>query len=627
MLQAIRTRAGGIIVKVLFGLLIISFGFWGIYTRSPFFQDKSPDAVVATVGEHDIRGEEVQSALTPALERLRTQFGGAIDRTQAKQLGVLDAVLEQIVDRSLLDQEVGRLHLDLSDDVVRSAITENPAFRGPDGKFSRDQFTQVLAMNRMSEEALVARVRHDIPRGDLLQAVTAGVLVPTPVVDAIYRYRNEKRVADVVALPLSAAGDIGTPSDADLTKYYDAHPDMFRAAEYRGFTLASLTATDVEGDVKISEARLKSAYEERKEDYNTPEQREVQQILAPSEAKAKEAEAAIAAGKDWKDVAASVGQDPTTVDLGLVKQTDLPKPLGDAVFDLELNKPSEPINGALGWHIMRVVRIEAPKTPNFDAVKTQLTKDLLHEEAADRLDRIGNAVDDALAGGATLADVAAKNNLKLTTIPAVDLSGRDLDGKLIVLPVEMKSVLKAVFDAGENETSRVNSIEDGAIFAVHVDKIVAPRVKPLGDVKDRVVAAWQAEQKQQAVKKKADEIVAAVAAGTPLAKAATDKGVTVTNSPPLGRRPDPGATVPGVLTVKLFDAKVGGVVTASDASGAYVGQLKEITAPDKASADAAKALNTELGNSARYDLVGELTGALKKRFPVSIKRDVLDRMF
>jgi hypothetical protein len=38
MLQAIRTRAGSIIVKVLFGLLIISFGFWGIYTRSDYFQ-------------------------------------------------------------------------------------------------------------------------------------------------------------------------------------------------------------------------------------------------------------------------------------------------------------------------------------------------------------------------------------------------------------------------------------------------------------------------------------------------------------------------------------------------------------------------------------------------------------
>jgi peptidyl-prolyl cis-trans isomerase D len=99
MLQAIRTRAGGIIVKVLFGLLILSFGFWGIYTRSPFFQDKSPDAAVATVGSRDIRADTLQAALQPALERLRAQLGSALDPAQIKQLGVVDAVLDQIIDR------------------------------------------------------------------------------------------------------------------------------------------------------------------------------------------------------------------------------------------------------------------------------------------------------------------------------------------------------------------------------------------------------------------------------------------------------------------------------------------------------------------------------------------------
>ena len=49
MLQAIRTRAGSIIVKLLFALLIISFGFWGIYTRSDYYQGHSPDTIVASL--------------------------------------------------------------------------------------------------------------------------------------------------------------------------------------------------------------------------------------------------------------------------------------------------------------------------------------------------------------------------------------------------------------------------------------------------------------------------------------------------------------------------------------------------------------------------------------------------
>src|SRR6202049_401656 len=98
MMQWIRGRAGSIIVKVLFGLLIISFGFWGIYTRSDYYQGNSPDTVVATVGAQSIRADELQQALPPALERLRAQFGTAVDPRQAKQLGILDTLLGQLID-------------------------------------------------------------------------------------------------------------------------------------------------------------------------------------------------------------------------------------------------------------------------------------------------------------------------------------------------------------------------------------------------------------------------------------------------------------------------------------------------------------------------------------------------
>src|SRR6185437_3983452 len=110
MLQAIRTKAGGIVVKILFGLLILSFGFWGLYTRSSYFQDnKSPETEIATVGDKTIDVGQVQQALEPALERLRQQLGTSIDRDQVKQLGILDTLVNGLIDRALLDQEVARL--------------------------------------------------------------------------------------------------------------------------------------------------------------------------------------------------------------------------------------------------------------------------------------------------------------------------------------------------------------------------------------------------------------------------------------------------------------------------------------------------------------------------------------
>ncbi len=499
MLQAIRSKAGSVVVKALFALLILTFGIWGI---GDIFRNRPTDTTIATIGGQRIDAAELQTALQPALERLSTQLGTQVDLRQAKQMGVVEQVLGQLIDDSLLDEEAQRMQLDVSDGVIRDAITENPMFRRPGGAFDRNEFDALLAANHMTEAQYVERLRREIPRSELLQAITAGVAAPQSIVDRLYEYRNEKRVADIVALPVSGTNDVGRPSDAELTKFYDAHPDMFRAPEYRNFTLASLTPSDLAVKIEIPETKLKSAYDQRQDEFVLPERRDVQQILAPSEDRAKAAETALAAGKDWSEVARTIaGQDPQTIDLGLVKREELPQQLAGVAFGLPADKPSRPIKSALGWHILRVVKIVPPTTQSFAEVKAKLRADLAHGEAVDRLYTVANHVDDALAGGATLDEAAAKFGLKKTVIASVDDQGVGRDGSKVQLPVLPAEALKLAFATDEDRTSRVTQTSDGAILVLHIDKIVPPSIKPLAEVKDKAVAAWQAEKRKEAVAK------------------------------------------------------------------------------------------------------------------------------
>jgi peptidyl-prolyl cis-trans isomerase D len=626
MMQAIRGRAGSIIVKVLFGLLIISFGFWGV--SDYFFRDQGrPDTVVATVGDQSIRADELQQAMQQTLERMRAQFGGAIDLEQLKQLRYADTLLNQLIDRSLVNQEVQRLGLDVSDDAIRAAIYNDPSFRGPDGSFNRQLFAQVLMMNHMTEEQLVARLRHDIPRADLVQALTVGAAAPVPVVEALYRYREEKRIADIVSFPASAVTDVGEPDEAELTKFYEAHPDLFRAPEYRAFTLASLSPSDIAKQEAIPEEKLRSEYDERKDEFGKPEQRQIQQILAPSEEKAKEVEAELAAGKDWNEVAKSVGQNPDTIDLGLLNRKEIPHELGDVAFELPLNKPSEPVKTPFGWHVLRVVKIEPAATQSFEEVKPKIAAELQLRDAVDRLAQIGNQADDALAGGGKIAEVAAKFGFKVTTVPAADEEGKDPEGKAVELPVASADVVKTVFSTREGETSRVIDMDDGSIYIVQVDKVTPTHVRPLAEVKDKAVAAWQAEKKRETATKQAEALAAAVAPEAPLAKAAGDKGLTLLAAIPLSRTPQPGQPVPPAVVAKLFAAKQGEVVTGTDASGAYAAQLKQIETPEKVPEAEAKKIAQQLDNQIKVDIANQFTEALRRRFPVEIKRDELDRLF
>jgi peptidyl-prolyl cis-trans isomerase D len=625
MLQAIRSKAGSFLVKALFGLLILIFGIWGI---GDIFRTRSSDTMVATVGDHGIRADELQTAMRRALEQLSARFGSAIDLQQAKQLGLIDQTLGQLIDRSLVDQEAARLKLDISDDLIRNVITSNPSFTGPDGRFDRVLFNSLLAANHLTEDQYVALLRHDIPRNDLLHAMTAGAVAPESVVDLLYRYQNEKRTADIVSLPTAGVADVGQPSEAELKSFYEAHRDLFRAPEYRGFTLASLSPSDIAKDIEVPEAKLKEEYDQRQDELQLPERREVEQILAPSEEKAKEVETALAAGKDWREVATTIaGQAPDTIELGLLKREEMPSELADVAFELPLNKPSEPVKTRLGWHILRTVKVEPPVTQTFEQAKPQLEADLAHQDAVDRIYRVANKVDDALAGGAAIGDAAAKFGLKTAAVAAADVGGHDPEGEPVALPVSSSDVLKLAFATNEGQTSRVTETSDGAILVLRTDKVIPSEVKPLDEVKEKAIAAWQADKRREMVAKQAEELSAAVKPESKLAAIAAEKGLKAATSPPFMRRPASGDAVPPALVAKLFAAKPGEVVTVSDAAGSYVAQLADVQRSENVSQTASADLSRDLAAGQRADLSEEFTRAMRARFPVEIHREVLDKLF
>jgi len=162
---------------------------------------------------------------------------------------------------------------------------------------------------------------------------------------------------------------------------------------------------------------------------------------------------------------------------------------------------------------------------------------------------------------------------------------------------------------------------------LRTDKVIASQVKPLDEVKDKAVAAWQADKRREAAAKEAEELAAAVTPETRLTTVGAGKGLKVTTSPPFDRHPNPEAGIPAVLVGKLFAAKPGQVVTASDASGSYVAQLDDVQRPEKPSQTDTAELSRELDASQQADLAEELTKGLRARFPVEIHRETLDRLF
>ncbi|WP_454018208.1 SurA N-terminal domain-containing protein [Azospirillum sp. Marseille-Q6669] len=258
MLQFIRTYAGSWVVKILFVLLIVSFAAWGI---GDMIRTGGISSTVASVGKVEIDRAELDQEFRRQMERLRPMVGGNLTTEQARQFGLLDQSLSALVQRALYDQAARDAGISVGPDVVRQRIAEEPAFRNAQNQFDPAQFRSVLRNNQLTEDGYVALLRRETARELVAGAVGAGVTPPKPLVQDLYRFRGERRVAEVVTLPNAAIGDVGVPDEAELTRYYENHHQVrFTAPEYRSLSIAQLSADEIAKDIQIPDNELRAAY-------------------------------------------------------------------------------------------------------------------------------------------------------------------------------------------------------------------------------------------------------------------------------------------------------------------------------------------------------------------------------
>lgn len=624
MLQAIRSKASSFVVKLLFALLTATFALWGI---GDIFRNWGTDTTVAKVGGKEITADQLNQAVREQLTQLRNVLGGNVDMEQAKQLGLVNAALQQLVSANLLDLEIKRLGLAIGDAGVRQAIVDNPNFKGPSGAFDRDRYIQLLAANRMTQAQFEASLRENLVRTQLTGALVNGVTPPTPLLDTLYRSRAERRSADVVTLAASAVPAAPMPTDEQLAAFHDAHPDAFRKPEQRSFTLALLRIEDIASTIKVSDDKLKEEYQARRNDFHTPETRDLQQLLLPDEAKAKAAKAALDAGKDFATVAKTEADaDASSTDLGWVKQEDLPDELAKVAFALPQGKASDPVQTSFGWHILRVSGIKPETVQPFDSVKEKLAQEVARDMAGDAIAKTANDIDDALAAGTPLATVAQKFALKTQSVTNIDAQGRGADGKQAELPQPADTVLHTAFVTDTAQTSPLTELGEDGYFLVHIDKVTPSEVQPLAETRDQAITLWKADQKQQALAKLADTLVEEVNNGKSLKDAAAARKLTVATTPLLQRTgSDP--SIPPALVAALFRAKQGGAVSAPSGDDYAVAQVKTIEPADAAKNPAGvNQLSNELSNEMRNDILNAFDQALRARFPVEINQTNLDRL-
>jgi peptidyl-prolyl cis-trans isomerase D len=627
MLQFIRSKAGSFAVKILFVLLIASFGVWGI---GDFLRQGSNDVTIITVGGTKIESAEIQQAMQREIARMRQMFGADFDLAQAKQLGVVSRVTDTLVTDALLDREARRQDLVVGQKQILAEIEREPAFHNPSGQFDKQIMIAVLAQNNLTEQQYAAQLVDGTPRRLAAGPALGDATAPKTLVDWLYKIRNEQRVADFVRLDNAGVKDGPPPDDAAIQSWYDKHHAAFTAPEYRGFTALSLQPSDVSADITITDQQIADAYKERIKDFTKPEKRHILQMTLPDEKTADAAADQLAAGKDFLAVAKDLAkQDADTVDLGFTVKADVPGIVGDTAFATAEGAVSKPFKASFGWSLVKVTGIDPGGVKTLDEAKPALEAELRKDAEAEALDKLANKVQDAVSAGAEIGQIAEQFKLKPFTVAASDAAAKAPDGKPVEgFPVDSVAILKTVFETPEGQVSGIQEIQGGnAYYLVRTDKIIPAALRPLDTVKDAAKTAILADRRRAAREAQVKALADAVTPDNPLAKLATAQKLPVqTTKPFLRTATDTG--LPASLVAKLFELEPGKAITGTDTDGAYAVQLKEVKPADPAAdINGPDQLSQQLAQQMGGDLLDGFTGALKQRYPVEIRQAALDRLF
>jgi peptidyl-prolyl cis-trans isomerase D len=623
MLQAMRQASKSLVMKIILTLLALTFV---VFFGNSFVGDGGPSGAgsIVQVGDVDFNAYEINQAFNQRLQQAQTdpRLAG-LTQQQAIQLGLLDQTIDQLVTRTLFDLGARDLGIGASDADASALVRQVPQFQNTAGRFDRIQFESYLRANGLSEQQYINQLRGDIERSQLIGTLASGVKAPAYLTERFFNYNAEGRVAEFLVVESTAVPAVAAPDDAELATFYEANKALFETPEYRSGILVSLTLEDFAREIGIADADIAAVYETNKARYSEPERRQIESALFPSKEAADIAAARIRSGEDFAAVVGDVTGSPPA-DLGLVaRDATVVDEIGAAAFALAEPGLAGPFESPFGWNLAQVGEIVPRSEQTLADVRDDIAHELALGEARERIFDVLESFEDALAGGATLEEAAAKTGLKAQSIGP--LSGTGASPSAAAPENPDRQMLTTLFTTPDGQPSAVVERNNGGFFALRVDQIEAPRIPPLTDIRDRVVAAWGDQMRAEAADRVAGEIAEQARASGSLIAAAAKAGYTATATEPFDRGgADSGMPIEAVDL--LFEAQQGDVVTGVTDGGAIVAKLTDIVAPPADAAERER-VSEAIAQSMVNDLQAQLANALRSDYAVEIDNAELQRQY
>lgn len=508
MLEHFRKAGATLTSRILLGFLALAFVVWGIgeYVRP------SVSAAAVLVNGEDVGVVRLEETYKQQLAVVEQALGQKPNEAELAQLQLAERIVGEAIGRTVLRQTAANLGLVSAVKQLQDLIADNELFRGENGGFDAVRYKGMLARIGKSPEQFEAEMGRDLSVQLLGQTVRVAGVTDT-VVAPLAALQSAKVSLEVAEIVPAAVESAGQPTADELKRYFELNEQVYRTPEKRDVAILELSRMAVSGTITVGEEQIVEAYEANKAAYVLPEKRVVRHILLPSMEKARAAAAEIKNKQDFMAAADRLSTDPGNVRsgkkqgglLGPIARTDVVKAFGDAAFGLPVNEMSKPVQTPFGVHLIWVDAVEPGREQTLADVREDIKQQLVAQENEDVLVRLLEQVDEKVAAGEDLAKIAKDVGMKLEYAKQLTVDDPRLPPAL----------LDMAFATGEGQIGAPIGLSDGGNSYVMVEKVEGSVLPKLGEIREQVVADWQAASVEMAAQRDADKVLAAVRAPTP----------------------------------------------------------------------------------------------------------------
>ena len=508
MLQNIRDNSQGWIAKTIIGLIVVLMALTGV------------DAIITGTGNSqnaaDVNGEKIsQNELNQAVEmqrrQLLQQLGKEFDPAMLDERLLREASLKGLIERSLLLQGAKDSKFAFSQAALDQVIVQTPEFQ-VDGRFNADRFDQVIRQLGYTRMQFRQMLEQEMLIGQLRAGISGSGFVTDEEVAAFARL--EKQTRDFATRTIKADPAAVKVSDDDVKAYYDAQQAQFMSPEQVVIEYVELKKDAFFSQVSVSDEELKAAYES--EIANLAEQRDAAHILievggdvSDEQAKAKieEVQKRLQGGEDFAALAKEFSQDPGSAseggDLGYAGKGVYDPAFEDALYALKQDEVSQPVRTEFGWHLIKLLGVQAPEVPSLASLKEKLETDLKAQRVEQRFVEATKQLEDAAFESSDLAQPAQELGLKVqTSEPFGRQGGTGIAANRQVLQAAFS---EEVMEDGSN--SGAIELDPNTLVVIRVKEHRKPQQLELDQVSDSIRAQLTQTRASEAAKAAGEQLV------------------------------------------------------------------------------------------------------------------------